>query len=231
MNLKEAVRERHAVRAYSPTPLSADLLDRLQAEVGACNEEGSLHLQLVRDNPAAFNSFSARYGHFEGVRSYLCCVGAKSDTLEQRIGYYGERIVLLARTLGIDSCWVAMTYSKRNAACVVRKRERLVCVITLGFGKTHGVEHRSKDRAECFSVPAGMQIPAWFNEGIDAAMFAPTAMNRQKFHISLLKDGTVCAQSTARGSMSKIDLGIVKYHFEVGAAPQIVHWNCTKNNK
>jgi hypothetical protein len=48
-----------------------------------------------------------------------------------------------------------------------------------------------------------------------AAMMAPTAMNQQKFLISL--DGEEPVITAGRGPMAKIDLGIVKYNFEAAS--------------
>ena len=46
-------------------------------------------------------------------------------------------------------------------------------------------------------------------------MLAPTAVNQQKFLFTLNGD-EVTAKATG-GVYSRIDLGIVKYHFEVGS--------------
>ena len=56
-------------------------------------------------------------------------------------------------------------------------------------------------------------MPGWFRNGVKAAMMAPTAMNQQKFHISL-EDGEAVI-TAGKGAMTQIDLGIVKYNFEV----------------
>lgn len=119
MDLKEAISLRHSVRTYSSTPLPLDICKRLQDEIDVINEEADLHFQFVRDNPVAFDNFMAHYGRFKGVRSYICCIGEKTPSLYARVGYYGERLVLLARSLGIDSCWAAMTYDKKHTACTV----------------------------------------------------------------------------------------------------------------
>ncbi len=48
-----------------------------------------------------------------------------------------------------------------------------------------------------------------------AAMLAPTAINQQKFYFELLPDNCVRAICKS-GPYAKMDLGIVKYHFEKG---------------
>lgn len=62
----------------------------------------------------------------------------------------------------------------------------------------------------------------WFKKGVEAALLAPTAMNQQKFVFELIGD-SVRAKSTG-GFYSKMDLGIVKYPFEIGAANHTFCW-------
>ncbi len=52
----------------------------------------------------------------------------------------------------------------------------------------------------------------WFEKGMEAVSLAPIAVNQQKFYFEL-KNGIVTAKNL--GGSSRIDLGIVKYHFEV----------------
>ena len=185
--------------------------------------EGGLHIQLVTAEPKAFNSIMAHYGKFSGVQNYIALIGKKGADLEERLGYYGERLVLLAQTLGLNTCWVAMTFGKgvAKSRCTIAPGEKLVCVLSLGYGATQGVAHKSKPMEALCHVEGAM--PDWFRKGMEAAMLAPTAMNQQKFMISL-SGNTVTAKSLG-GFYSKTDLGIVKYHFEVGAGKENFIWS------
>lgn len=140
----DLLKQRHSVRQYLDKPIEQEKLDALRAEIAACNSEGDLHIQLVTDEPKAFDSFMAHYGKFSGVSNYIVLVGKRSNKLDELCGYYGEKIVLKAQELGLNTCWVAMTYKKIPTAFVVEKGERLTVVISLGYGKTQGVEHKSK---------------------------------------------------------------------------------------
>ena len=64
--------------------------------------------------------------------------------------------------------------------------------------------------------------PDWFLRGVDAALLAPTAMNQQKFMFRL-ENGRVSARA-GLGFYSKVDLGIAKYHFELGAGKANFQW-------
>ena len=220
MTTMEAMRARHSVRSYTDKPSPADVADILEAEIAACNRAGDLHIQLVKDEMQAFSGFMARYGKFSGVKNYLALVGKKGPDLEEKCGYYGERLVLLAQSLGLNSCWVAMSYDKSKAACKLDAGEKLCIVVSLGYGATQGVPHKSKAAEEVMSAKG--EVPAWFRAGVEAALLAPTAMNQQKFKFAL-EDGAVAA-SAGMGFYSKIDLGIAKYHFEVGAGREHFTW-------
>ena len=67
------------------------------------------------------------------------------------------------------------------------------------------------------------KTPEWFGRGLKAALLAPTAMNQQRFRFTLLPDDTVRAESRG-GSYSHVDLGIVKYHFQLGAGRESFRW-------
>ena len=220
MNIKEAMAARHSVRQYKQRALTAETVAALQAEIEACNQESGLHIQLVTDEPKAFGSFMAHYGKFSGVTNYLALIGQKGPELEEKCGYYGERLVLKAQQLGLNTCWVAMTYSKITTAFVVDSGEKLCVVIALGYGENQGVPHKSKPAKDV--MRANGQMPQWFQDGVEAALLAPTAMNQQKFVFSL--DGNQVSAKPGLGFYSKIDLGIVKYHFEIGAGTQNFIW-------
>ncbi|MEA5051739.1 MAG: nitroreductase family protein [Oscillospiraceae bacterium] len=215
MTISEAIEARHSVRSYLDKPIPAETADALQREIDACNKEGGLHIQLVTNEPKAFDGVMAHYGKFSGVQNYIALAGKKSAELDEALGYYGERIALKAQTLGLNTCWVAMTFSKGTAKkhITVNAGEKLAIVIALGYGATQGIAHKTKSM-ESLCTAAG-DMPAWFKAGMEAAMLAPTAVNQQKFRVSLSGD-TVKIENLG-GPYSAIDLGIVKYHFEAGA--------------
>lgn len=220
MNLAEAMEKRHSVRQYKNKPLEADVVSTLQEEIQNCNMESGLHIQLVTNEPKAFDGFMAHYGKFSGVTNYIAMIGKKDAELEERCGYYGERLVLLAQQLGLNTCWVAMSYSKIKTAFVLDKGEKLCVVISLGYGKTSGVPHKSRPIEEV--TKADVQMPEWFQNGVKAALLAPTAMNQQKFVFSF--EGNRVSAKAGIGFYTKLDLGIVKYHFEIGAGRDNFKW-------
>ncbi len=219
MDVLQAMKERHSVRSYTDRPVEGRIKDDLSSYINDCNRDGQLHIQLILDEPHAFDGFMAHYGKFSGVRNYIVLAGKKSPDLEERCGYYGEKIVLHAQTLGLNTCWVAITYSKGKAKFQLNADEKLCLVIAIGYGKTSGTAHTSKPRE---AVMRANTPPDWFLQGIDAALLAPTAMNQQKFTFTL--DGNKVTAKAGMGFYSKIDLGIAKCHFELGAGAQHFQW-------
>ena len=156
-DLMQLMKERHSVRQYEDRPLEDGVVSALEEEIKACNKESGLHIQLVKNEPKAFDSFMAHYGKFSGVTDYIAMIGKKGADLDEKCGYYGERLVLKAQDLGLNTCWVAMTYTKVKTAFTIGSGEKLCIVISLGYGKTKGVSfHRVSDlyaRSTSLPVP------------------------------------------------------------------------------
>ena len=222
MDLLQAAKERHSVRQYLDKTIEADKANKLKSFIDECNRERELHFQLILNEPKAFDGFMAHYGNFSGVENYIALVAKKGKTTDVKIGYFGAKIVLFAQTLGLNTCWVALTYKKVKTAFSIEKGEKLYSLIALGYGKTQGVQHKSKSAAEVCTSKSN-ETPEWFKNGVSAALLAPTAMNQQKFYFTLNEDDSVSA-TTKSGFYTKMDLGIVKYFFELGADDKNVIW-------
>ena len=212
MDLREAIKSRHSVRKYKDIPIPEELVEKLNLLIDACNAESGLHIQLITEDPECFDTLFAHYGMFSNANNYLALVGPKSlPRLEELCGYYGQQIVIAAQMMGLNTCWVAGTYSRSKCKADQQEGEKIVCVIAIGYGETQGVKHKSKPLSKICNVPES-EMPVWFKNGVKAAMMAPTAMNQQKFMITL--DGDKAVITAGRGPMTKIDLGIVRYNFE-----------------
>lgn len=208
MELLEIMRARHSVRQYLDKPIEEEKRKELNELIADINAATGMHIQILYDEPECFDSMMAHYGNFSGVKNYIALVGKRSADLEEHAGYYGEKIVLKAQELGLNTCWVAMTHGKSKAG--IGKDEKQVCIIAVGYGCTQGIAHKDKPYSEVCNCADHM--PDWFAGGMEAVMLAPTAMNQQKFYFSLTDDKVTV--STKAGFYTKMDLGIVKYHFE-----------------
>lgn len=220
MNLQQAIRARHSVRCYTDRKIEGEVQEKLEQVVKECNQKSGLHIQLCLNESKAFSGMMARYGKFQNVRNYVALVGEKSNTLEETCGYYGEKIALEAQCLGLNTCWVALSYSKGKCVALVGPEEKLLMVLAIGYGKTDGVPHKSRS-VEALCRYEG-EMPDWFRWGVEAARLAPTAMNQQKFKF-ILQGNTVRAEPGS-GFYTKTDFGIAKYHFEIGAGKGDFQW-------
>ena len=139
----------------------------------------------------------------------------------------GEHLVLLAQTLGLNTCWVGLSYSKVPGTYVLDEGEKIACYIALGYGETQGVCHKIKTVEQVSN--ASDVTPSWFRKGVEAALLAPTAVNQQKFSFEYvgMKNGRHLVHAKKGFSIigyTQMDLGIAKYHFEIGAGKDNFEW-------
>ena len=227
MTLEEAIEARHSVRAYKEQPLAENVVKVLEEKIAVLNREGKLHIQLIQNEPKAFLGTMAKYGKFRNVGNYIVMAGQKADDLDERVGYYGEQLVLLAQTLGLNTCWVGLSYSKVSGTYELGEDEKIACYIAIGYGETQGVGHKIKTVEQVSN--ASDITPSWFKKGIEAALLAPTAVNQQKFSFEHVGVKNNRHQIRAKKGFSmigytKMDLGIAKYHFEIGAGKENFKW-------
>lgn len=218
-SMDEAIAARHSVRQYKDTPMPEKYVRELCMEIEKINIHRHLHIQLILNEPKAFSGLLAKYCKFSRVVNYIALVGRKSYDLDEKLGYEGERLVLMAQRMGLNTCWVAGTFSK-NKAVKVSREEKYVAAIAIGYGENQGVQHKNKPIDEVASLE---YTPDWFRKGVECVMLAPSAMNRQSFRFALMANGKVRAIA-GRGSFAGLDLGIAKLHFEIGSGMDSSIW-------
>ena len=227
MTIQEAILARHSVRAYKEEPLTKDVVKVLENEISQVNQKSKLHIQLILNEPKAFQGTLAKYGKFRNVSNYLVMAGKKAEDLDERVGYYGEYLVLLAQTLGLNTCWVGLSYTKVPGTYVLDEGEKIACYIAIGYGETQGTSHKIKTIEQVSNVSE--RTPLWFKKGVEAALLAPTAVNQQKFSFEYvgMKDGHHLVHAKKGFSLigyTQMDMGIAKYHFEIGAGKENFEW-------
>ena len=229
MDLRSAIMERTSRRKYEDIPVDDAIIEQLEAAVWECNRSADLNIKLKIGDGEPFTAGKS-YGMFSGVQNYFAMIRKKDDPVgDEKIGYYGEKLVLLAQTLGLNSCWAGLSYRKIAGTYELADGEKIGCYIALGYGETQGKGHKVKDVKEVSN--ASDVSPKWFNKGVDAAILAPTAVNQQKFYLEYLgfRDYSKVPKVAAKPlfsmvGYSKMDLGIVKYHFELGAGKENFEW-------
>lgn len=213
----QAIKERHSVRKYLDKPIEPEKRALLQEQIDRVNKEFGLHVQYIPEAGGVFNGVASKICGWSGVPGYLAMVGKADDRLDELCGYAGERLVLYAQTIGLNTCWAGI-FRRKSCTAAIGADEKLALVIAVGYGVDNGHPRRSKKIVDVTDVK---EMPEWFKNGIEAALLAPTARNQQKFFFTLDGDkpdaGVPVVRVTGKAPFAKLDLGIVKYHFELAS--------------
>ena len=218
MNAIEAIKARHSVRNYQQKKISGEHASMIRGKIEELNKEGGLHLQFIENAGNTYNKLLNRAMGLGSAPSVIACVGAEADDLDRRVGYYGEKLVLFAQSIGLNTCWVG-TFNRKNIKAEISAGEKLVISIAIGYGADQGKPHKSKNMEQV--MEAKDNRPLWFDNGVEMALLAPTAINQQRFVIRL-KDNDSVEFIDKGGVLSQVDLGIVKCHFEIGAERKMI---------
>ncbi|MCD7893549.1 MAG: nitroreductase [Erysipelotrichaceae bacterium] len=220
MNMNEAIYERHTVHKYMDKPLSGDIVALLNERVNDNNEKYGLNIKLMTNNSDGVSSM-AKISGGKNINNYFILAGKDTPDLDEKLGYCGADIVLYAQTLGLNTWWIGGMVSKKGVKKHLGDESlRNSGVIVVGYGAESGKPHKSKTAQQVSSYDG--EAPGWFNEGIKALLQAPTAMNKQAF--SVKGHGNKVSITCSNKGFSGIDLGIGKYHFELGAGKDNFDW-------
>ena len=216
---QEAMVSRHTVRKYLDKPLSAEVVSRLEEVIARENDELGLEMCLMRNDTSPFGPL-LRAVLAKGVQNYVVLAGEDAPDLDERLGYASGEVMLQAQMLGLNSWWIGGTYNRTLTARAAQTASKVVGIVAVGYGATQGRPHRSKTAAQVSAYDGA--APAWFVRGVEAALLAPTAINLQRFFIR--GAGDEVSATYREGAFSGCDLGLVKYHFELGAGTENFHW-------
>ncbi len=216
MQIIDTIPLRHSVRRFLDKPIHEAKAAQLQYVIDGCNRDFGTHIQLMLGDGEVF----AKKKQFANAVNYIALVANKKAGLQEALGYCGQMLVLKAQAIGLNTCWVAGSYRKSKVKAAINKGEKLYAVIALGYGENPGKLH--KERPMKKRMRSAEPIPDWFLDGMDAAMLAPTALHRQSFVFTLVGDRQVRLKS--KGVCKKLNAGILKYHFELGAGKENFQW-------
>ena len=218
MDLKEAMQKRHMVRKYIDKSLPDDLINRINERISMNNEKHKLSMKLMINNNKGVNSIM-KLIMAKGVNNFIILAGDNSENFDESLGYSGADIMLYAQTLGLNTWWVGGTFNRSVSQYVENKK--VTGIIAIGYGESQGKPHKSK-MVEDVSKYNGTVIPSWFISGVDGALLAPTALNKQDFMI--IGDGNKVKIECDNGIFTGSNVGLIKYHFELGAGKENFEW-------
>lgn len=228
----EAVRTRISCRSYQNKLVSNEDFQKLKDYIETLRQEAGLHIRLVHSEDAVLKLAGAM---FNGeVHTYAVLIGKDDALTAEKLGYFGEKLVLYATALGLGTCWVAGTYNKKSVLAEIPENEKIWDVIPIGYpteeipAKQKMIRSmiRKKDRPiEKFleSHTPFAELPDWVQKGIQAMLLGPSAVNQQPVNI-VYQEGRVSMKIWKNGhGLQYNDMGIAKKQFEAGAAACGVH--------
>ena len=218
MDFKEAMQKRHMVRKYTDKPLSDEIIAKINERIELNNKTYNLNMKLMINNSKGVSSIM-KLIMAKGVNNFIILAGDVSGNLDERLGYSGADIMLYAQTLGLNTWWVGGTFNRSVSSYV--DNNKVTGIIAIGYGQTQGVPHKSKN-VEDVSKYEGTIIPSWFISGVDGDLLAPTALNKQDF--MLIGNGNRVKIECSNGIFTGSNVGLIKYHFELGAGKGNFEW-------
>jgi len=224
--LREAIKTRESRRAYQRLPLRKQDSDAIQSLIKRFNAEAGLRLALIEIDEELFRKYRYGLSVYKNVVNYIALCGNSADPdLEDRLGYYGELLVLEAEAMGLNTCWITKTYDKQlcESRLDLEDGEKLAGIIAIGYARERRalreiIKKRlsrpsRKRRAQILLADEG-GVPDWVEDGIECVLLAPTAAGHPvEFRY---REGLVHARLTRSGR--GLELGISLVHFEIGSA-------------
>lgn len=240
----EVIRSRNSARTYNGKPLTEEHRARLNAYMEDLQERANLGLRLrLIDSDIALRESGARlgtYGVIKGASSFIV-PAVTADTSEiEWFGYWFEHLILFAASLGLGTCWMAMTLN-RNAfakAVALEKPEILPIVTPVGYSKNglrpidgiFRLAARSWSRKDWqeiffdgdFSKPLKETAAGDYAEALETLRLAPSASNHQPWRVVKENDTFHFWLQRTKGyrdkydyDIQRLDVGIAMCHFEL----------------
>ena len=220
MDLKELSLKRHSIRHYKDEKIPEELVKKIEEKVKEVNAKSNLDIQVVLNEKEAMAGFEPR---LTGAVNYLSFVGKKDDLkLEEKVGYYGEELVLFLTGLGLGTLWVAGSLHVDKVVYKANDDETLVLIVAFGFASDNGNPHETKPLNELSNIKDNS--PKWFLEGMEEVSLAPSAMHRQNFYFTYVDENRVEVNAIPSNPprWAKVDRGIAIYHFEIGSSKKVI---------
>ena len=227
MDICEAIERRISCRAFADRQIEQEKLSLLQSRIDEVNRDAGLNLQLYSPRGEGQTAIDLQANVFAGTcYHYIACVAPNTDEGREKVGYYGEKLVLLATQMDLATCWIGTNYNERTFRMQAGRGEALACVILLGYPMLRTptrqwlvrASFRQRDsEPEAHIKSDTRQVPDWFMDGVRCMQIGPSGVNLQPVTFCW-KKGEVSAYMPKRMiPIQDVDLGIGKLHFELGS--------------
>lgn len=218
----EILKKRTSRRSFLSTPIEE--IDKVRQIVNISDSRDTTSFELLEDNGKVFYKLKLVYGWFRNVTTVVMLRMEKGDPNgKEKVGYYGQDMILRFTELGLASCWVCVDFDKIKDKFDTDTHQ-LVAVIIVGNApddltasekSIFDLMHQNRaDLSDCLVARA--QPPQWVLDGLEVVMCAPSTINKMKptFYFD---EGEVSVSVPNTFAYDFVDLGIFKLHFEIGA--------------
>lgn len=216
--MEELIKNRHSVRKYKTDPLTEEHINKINELLEDINKN-DLSFKLIT-NENIFKNLILGYGFIKNCNNYIVLSGKDDVELEEKVGYYGELLVLKLLEMGINTCFVGGTYKKKKVKNDLPLGHRRVLVLAIGYGVNNGTLAKTKTFD---NISISKDVPDWYKKGIEMVLYSPSAVNQKKWQFEFVAPNGVKAISGGKFYQS-VDLGIAKLHFEIGAGKDNFKW-------
>lgn len=230
MDIIEAIEKRISCRAFEDKPIEPEKIEALRQVIAEINELDDLHFELYGPQDFGPTLCLSKKMFANDSPWYAVLAAPAGPVFEERLGYFGEKLVLAATQLDLGTCWVAGTFNRSTIHADLVEGEVLHDVIPIGYVSDRmplkqrtirkALRGRSKKLEEMFEGPTPLaEAPEWIQACIDAVGKAPSAINEQPVVFAWAGGEAPIVARLARVRTGKeyTDLGIAKYHFELAA--------------
>ena len=230
VDIIEAIDTRISCRVFEQQPIEPEKIAALEDEVATINGESGLHFQLYGPREDGFVIEMSSKLFANNPPLYAALVAQQGSLYKEKLGYFGERLVLLATQLGLGTCWVASTFDRATTRVELAEGEVLHDVIPIGYAPAKTplkqrtlrktIRSRDKKLEDLWKGPQPLdQSPAWIQAAIAAVHKGPSAVNGQPVvFVQASPDAPITTKlGPLKTKQEHTDLGIAKLHFEIAA--------------
>jgi nitroreductase len=238
MTLIETIEQRRSIRNYTGEPLReehktliTDYIDTLKAPFDA----PSVRINLIHNQQEAGRIKLGTYGFIGGASDFLTLVFEKESPfplMEEAAAYAFEQLILYCTGLGLGTCWLGGSFSRKDFAAPVNlKHDEILRIVSpVGYVNPKSRlseiligskgKHLSRKPFESvffqgnFHTPLSKENAGIYEKPLEMVRIAPSANNRQPWRGVLDGNRLHFYRHVSKIGFSAIDLGIALCHFE-----------------
>ena len=238
MTIIEAIEKRKSIRNYTGEPLNEEhktLISDYISELKAPFNSPPVRIQLIHTNQETGKIKLGTYGYIGGASDFITLVyekGSSFPLMEEAAAYTFEQLILYCTQLGLGTCWIGGSFSRKNFSAPVKLNpdEILRIVSPVGYinPKIRFTEiimgskgkHASRRPFESlfflgdFHTPLSKKTAGIYEKPLEMVRISPSANNQQSWRIILDGRNLHFYQHLSMIGYTAIDLGIALCHFE-----------------